>query len=123
VDVAGADLDLMRGTLDLLVLRAVSSGPQHGFGIALWIRQVTHDDLRIEEGALYTSLHRLERRGLLRGKWAITDKNRKAKYYELTPAGRDALQRDTARWTAYAAAMFRVLKTQRDAIRLLEQMN
>jgi PadR family transcriptional regulator PadR len=120
---AGADLDLIRGTLDLLVMRAVSTGPQHGFGIGQWIRQVTQDDLRIEEGALYTSLHRLERRGLLRASWAITDKNRKAKYYELTPAGREALQRDTARWTAYASAMFRVLQTQREAIRLLEQIS
>jgi PadR family transcriptional regulator, regulatory protein PadR len=120
---AGADLDLMRGTLDLLVLRAVTGGPQHGFGIGLWIRQVTLEDLRVEDGALYTSLHRLERRGLLRSRWAITEKNRKAKYYELTQEGRDALQRDTARWTAYAAAMFRVLKTQREAIQLLEQMS
>lgn len=119
---AGADLDLMRGTLDLLVLRAVSTGAQHGFGIALWIRQATQDDLRVEDGALYTSLHRLEQRGLLRARWAITEKNRKAKYYELTPAGREALSRDTARWTAYAAAMFRVLKTQREAIRILEQI-
>ena len=120
---AGADLDLMRGTLDLLVLRSVTANPQHGFGIGQWIRAVTQDDLRVEDGALYTSLHRLERRGLLRARWAITDKNRKAKYYELTAAGREALQRDTARWTAYAAAMFRVLKTQREAIRLLEQMS
>ena len=119
---AGADLDLLRGTLDLLVLRAVSPGPQHGFGIAQWIAQVTQDDLRIEDGALYTSLHRLERRGLLKAQWGITDKNRKAKYYQLTAAGRDSLARDTAQWTAYAAAMFRVLKSQKEAIRLLERM-
>lgn len=118
---ADAQLDLMRGTLDLLVLRAVSGGPQHGFGVALWIRQATQDDLRVEDGALYTSLHRLEQRGLLRARWAITEKNRKAKYYELTAAGREALTRDTARWTVYAAAMFRVLKTQREAIRIIEQ--
>ena len=119
---AGADLDLLRGTLDLLVLRAVSTGPQHGFGIAQWIAQVTQDDLRVEDGALYTSLHRLERRGLLKAAWGVTDKNRKAKYYQLTPPGRDALARDTAQWTVYAAAMFRVLKSQKEAIRLLERM-
>jgi PadR family transcriptional regulator PadR len=120
--VAGADLDLMRGTLDLLVLRATSTGPQHGFGIAQWIAQVTHDDLRVEDGALYTSLHRLERRGLLKAAWGITDKNRKAKFYQLTAAGRESLARDTAQWTTYATAMFRVLKSQKEAIRLLEQM-
>jgi DNA-binding PadR family transcriptional regulator len=76
----------------------------------------------VEDGALYTALHRLEQRGLLRAKWAVTEKNRKAKYYELTASGRSALQRDTARWTAYAAAMFRVLNTQREAIRILEQL-
>lgn len=118
----GADLDLLRGTLDLLVLRAVSAGPQHGFGIAQWIAQVTQDDLRIDDGALYTSLHRLEKRGLLKAAWGITDKNRNAKYYQLTTTGRDALARDTARWTVYATAMFRVLKSQKEAIRLLERL-
>jgi len=118
----GADLDLLRGTLDLLVLRALAADPQHGFGVARWIRQVTHDDIRIEDAALYTSLHRLEQRGAVKSEWATTPNNRRAKYYALTPAGRRALTQESARWTAYAAAVFRVLKTQREAIRLLEQM-
>ena len=107
---AGADLDLMRGTLDLLVLRSVTASPQHGFGIGQWIRAVTQDDLRVEDGALYTSLHRLERRGLLRARWAITEKNRKAKYYELTSAGRQALRKETVRFERYARAVFTVLE-------------
>lgn len=117
----GADLDLLRGTLDLLVLRALRDGPQHGFGVARWLRQVTRDDLRIEDGALYTSLHRLEQRHLVKSEWRITENNRKARYYELTRAGREGLTGDAARWTTYATAIFRALGTRREAIRLLEQ--
>ena len=118
---ASADFDLLRGTLDLLVLRAVSGGPQHGFGVTQWIRQATRDELRIEDGAMYTALHRLEKRGLLEGEWGVTENSRRARYYTLTPAGRRELTQDTAKWTAYAVAVFRVLTTQREAIRLLQQ--
>ncbi|MEO8450005.1 MAG: PadR family transcriptional regulator [Gemmatimonadota bacterium] len=118
----GADLDLMRGTLDLLVMRAVVPKPLHGFGIVRWIRQATQDDIKVEDGALYLSLRRLEERKLVRGSWGITENNRRARYYELTASGRETLARDTATWTAYAAAVFRVLKSQREAIRLLEQL-
>jgi transcriptional regulator len=118
---ASADFDLLRGTLDLLVLRAVSGGPQHGFGVTQWIRQATLDELRVEDGAMYTALHRLEKRGQLKGEWGVTENNRRARYYSLTPVGRRELAQDSAKWTAYAVAVFRVLKTQREAIRLLEE--
>ena len=119
---ASADFDLLRGTLDLLVLRALAGGPQHGFGVTQWIRHVTDAELRIEDGAMYASLHRLEKRGFIKGEWGVTENNRRARYYTLTPAGRRELADTTAKWTAYAVAVFRVLKTRQDAIRLLEQV-
>jgi len=119
--VASADFDLLSGTLDLLVLRALSAGAQHGFGVTQWIRQATLDELRVEDGAMYTALHRLEKQGLLQSEWGVTENNRRARYYTLTADGRRELARDTARWTAYAVAVFRVLKSQREAIRLLQQ--
>ncbi len=118
---ASADFDLLRGTLDLLILKALQPAPQHGFGVSQWIRQVTQDELRLEDGTLYTALHRLERRQLLQGEWRMTENNRRARYYRLTTSGKTALTRDSARWTAYATAVFRVLKTKREAIRLLEE--
>lgn len=118
---ANADLDLLKGTLDVLVLKALSWGPNHGFGVGQWIRDTTRDDLRIEDGALYTSLHRLEARGMLVGEWGVTDNNRKAKYYSLTREGRAELARGTDRWTTYATAVFRVLQTRREAIALLQR--
>lgn len=118
---ASADFDLLRGTLDLLVLRALARGPQHGFGVTQWIRETTLDELRVEDGAMYTSLHRLEKRGFVKGEWGVTENNRRARYYTLTPAGRKELSAGTAKWTAYAVAVFRVLQTMREANRLLEQ--
>jgi len=119
--VASADFDLLRGTLDLLILKALQGPPQHGFGVSQWIRQVTLNELRLEDGTLYTSLHRLEKRRLLQGEWRVTENNRRARYYRLTPAGKETLSRDSARWTAYATAVFRILKTKREAIRILEE--
>jgi len=119
--VASADFELLRGTLDLLVLRALSGGAEHGFGVTQWIREITKDELRIEDGAMYTSLHRLEKRGYLTSEWGMTENQRRARYYTLTPAGRRELATDSARWTSYAVAVFRVLKTQREAIELLEE--
>lgn len=115
---ANADLDLLKGTLDVLVLKALSWGPNHGFGVGQWIRETTHDDLRIEDGALYTALHRLEARGMLESEWGISENNRKAKFYALTRGGRAELDRGTARWTTYATAVFRVLQTRRGATAL-----
>ena len=105
-----AELDLLQGTLDVLVLKALSWGPQHGHAVATWIRATTDEDLNIEDGALYTALHRLEKRGLIEAEWGLSDNNRKAKYYELTDAGRRELRQGSARWSQYAEAVFKVLR-------------
>jgi PadR family transcriptional regulator PadR len=107
-----ADLDLLQGTLDVLVLKTLSWGPRHGYAVAAWIRDRTEDDLQVEEGALYTALHRMEKRGWIESEWGLSENNRKAKYYELTPAGRQQLRAQTTRWTRYAQAVFKVLQTQ-----------
>ena len=105
------DLDLLQGTLDVLVLKTLSWGPRHGYAVARWIAETTDDALRVEEGALYTALHRLEKRRLVESEWGISENNRKAKYYQLTPAGRANLRARTASWTRYAEAVFKVLRT------------
>jgi transcriptional regulator len=105
-----ADLDLLQGTLDVLVLKTLSWGPRHGYAVAQWIRHTTAGELQIEESALYTSLHRLEDRGWLRGEWGLSENNRRAKYYELTASGRRQLVAQAARWTRYAAAVTKVLR-------------
>ena len=103
------DLDLLRGTLDLLVLKTLSWGPMHGHGVLRWIEQTTRDRLQVEEGALYPALHRMERKGWLVAEWGITEKNRKAKFYRLTAAGRRALRAETESWNDYVAAVARVM--------------
>ncbi len=105
------DLDLLQGTLDLLVLKALKWGPRHGYAIALWIRDTTDQRLQIEEGALYTALHRMEKRGWLDAEWGLSENNRRAKYYELTTEGRRQLRTKAAVWHEYAAAVFKVLQT------------
>ena len=102
--------DLLHGTLDLLVLRALASGALHGYQIATRIQDSSEDVLRVEEGALYPALHRLEARGLLASNWGISDNNRQAKYYRLTRAGRAELGAATERWTRLSAAVGRVLR-------------
>ena len=104
-------MKLLRGTLDVLILRTLSSGPAHGYAVVEWIREVTDGTLEVEDGALYTALHRMERKGWLRASWGASDNNRRAKYYELTPAGRDELTSATEDWSRYAAAVFKVLGT------------
>ena len=101
--------DLMQGTLDMLVLKALSRGPMHGYGVATWIEQASEEALRVEEGALYPALHRLELRGLLAGEWGLSETNRRAKYYRLTPAGRKQLAGETQEWNRMAAAIARVI--------------
>lgn len=103
-------LDLLQGTLDVLVLKSLSFGPRHGHAVATWIRATTDDDLNIEDGALYTALHRLERRGVVTSEWGLSENNRRAKYYELTEAGRRELRQEAARWSRYASAVFKVLE-------------
>jgi PadR family transcriptional regulator PadR len=105
------DLDLLKGTLDVLVLKTLSWGPRHGYAVSRFIAETTDDALSVEEGALYTSLHRLEQRGLVESDWGLSENNRRAKFYQLTAAGRAALRAQTQRWTLYAEAVFKVLQT------------
>lgn len=96
---------LLPGTLDLLILRAVSLGPLHGYGILLRIAQISNNALLVEQGALYPGLFRLVRQGLLKAKWGTSENNRRAKFYELTAAGRKRLQEETKNWNRLAAAI------------------
>ena len=104
-----SSLPLLQGTLDLLVLRTLSSGPMHGYGIALQVQERTSGDLMIEDAALYQSLHRLARQGLVEAEWRASDNNRRARYYALTSEGRQRLRRDIANWRRYSQAVEAVL--------------
>ena len=103
--------NLYTGTLDLLVLKAVSWGPRHGYAIGRWIRDTTEDVLVVQEGVLYPALHRLERRGLLKEEWRRTETGRDARYYTLTAAGRRELRDETSRWLEHTRAVNRALAT------------
>ena len=105
-------LELLRGTLDVLILKALSWGPQHGYAVARWIRQRTENDMLIEEGALYPALYRLEGHDLIESSWGTSDNNRRAKFYRLTAAGRRRLAADTDTWDRYATAVARILRAQ-----------
>jgi PadR family transcriptional regulator PadR len=105
-------LPVMQGTLDVLVLRSLRAGPQHGYGITSWIRQCTEGELEVEDGALYQALHRLEHRGWVQAEWGVSDNNRRARYYRLTARGRRELRTADAAWRRYARAVFRVLDFQ-----------
>ena len=107
---ANAPLELLQGTLDVLILKSLSWGPLHGYAVAESIRERSGQVLRVEEGALYPALHRLEKRGLLEAEWGVSENNRRAKYYRLTPAGRAQLRAEAQTWTRYAAAVARVLE-------------
>jgi len=102
-------LELLQGTLDLLILRTLIFGPQHGQGIARAIQQTTEDELLVEHGALYPALQRLEERGWIAAEWGTSTNNRKARFYSLTRAGRKQLARETDKWRRLAAAIGRVL--------------
>ena len=104
-------LDLLQGTLDVLILKTLSWGAMHGYGISRWIRQRTDDVLTVEDAALYQALHRLERKGLIESEWGLSENNRKAKYYQLTSDGRKQLRAETSEWRQYAEAVFKVLET------------
>jgi transcriptional regulator len=105
-------LDLLQGTLDVLVLRALSWGPMHGYGVARFIKQGSNDALRVLDGALYTSLHRMEEREWVESEWGTSEKGKRAKFYRLTAAGRRALRDETATWNQYAAAVAAVMKAR-----------
>ncbi|HEX6314963.1 MAG TPA: PadR family transcriptional regulator [Gemmatimonadaceae bacterium] len=103
------DGGLVRGTLDVLILKALSWGPRHGYEVAEWIRAVSEEELLVEEGPLYTALHRLERRGLLAGEWGYSENNRKARFYQLTRSGRAQLRTEVSGWERYVRAVTRAL--------------
>ena len=102
-------LDLLQGTLDLLVLKTVSWGPAHGYAIARWIQQLSGSTLTIGEGSLYPALHRLEAREWITSEWRLSEHNRRAKFYSLTPKGRAQLGAEAATWAAFVAAVGKVL--------------
>ncbi len=104
-----SELNILRSSVDLIILKALSWGPRHGYAIAEWIDQATGATILIEEGTLYPALHRLERKGLVESEWGISEKNHRAKYYSLTPAGRRQLQTEVAELRQYMAVLFRVL--------------
>ena len=103
---------LLQGTLGLLILKALVPQEQHGYGIARWIAETSGDVLQIEEGSLYPALRRLEDRGFITSRWAITDNNRRARYYALTRAGRQHLRDDASTWMSFAAAVTGVLRAE-----------
>jgi transcriptional regulator len=105
--------DILRGTLDLLILKALSWGPLHGYAVARWIEAATDDALAIGEGSLYPALHRLEERDWISATWGASENNRHAKYYSLTPRGRRQLREETDNWRRYAAAVFAALEAPR----------
>ena len=102
-------LDLPQGTLDLLILKTLALGSQHGWAISERIQQVSSEMLQVQQGSLYPALHRLERRGWIKAEWAVSENNRKAKYYELTKAGRKQLEQETAAWRKLTLAIGQVL--------------
>ena len=102
-------VDLFQGTLDVLILKAVSWAPAHGYSIARWLQQTTDDVLRIEEGSLYPALHRLEARGLVEAEWGLSENNRRAKFYQLTAKGRKQLRVEASTWARFADAVSSVL--------------
>jgi transcriptional regulator len=104
-------IDLPQGTLDLLILRTVAPGPQHGWAISQRIQQVTKDALQIPQGSLYPALHRLERKGWLKSSWDASENNRRAKFYHLTAAGRKQLEQESQSWRKLVAAVTDVLET------------
>ena len=106
------DRGVLQGTLDLLILRTLSWGPAHGYGIASWIERITDDAMRVEEGSLYPALHRLERKGLIEATWGLSENNRKAKFYELTEAGRSEFSARTSGWQKLVQVVDKALTDQ-----------
>jgi transcriptional regulator len=104
-------IDLPQGTLDLLILRTLALGPQHGWAISERVQQMSSDALRIQQGSLYPALHRLERRGLIKARWGTSENNRRAKYYELSKNGRQQLEVEKEAWEKLTAAVAQVLGT------------
>jgi transcriptional regulator len=114
-------LPILKGALDVLILKALSWGPMHGYGVSYWIRQVTDEAFELQEGVLYPALHRLERKGWVASEWGLSDNNRRAKYYELTRLGRRQLQRELSTWTRFADAVGKVVNANTKPEWLLER--
>ncbi|HEX2331526.1 MAG TPA: PadR family transcriptional regulator [Candidatus Angelobacter sp.] len=106
----GKQLELLQGTLDMLILKAVSLGPLHGYGVLLRIQQISGDQLEIQQGSLYPALYRLEHQGFIASEWGESENNRKAKYYRLTAAGRKRLQSETESWNRMATVIGSILR-------------
>src|SRR5437763_6027134 len=109
-------LDLLQGTLDVLVLRALSWGPMHGYAVARFIHQGSEGTFTVLDGALYTSLHRIEERGWVESEWGTSDKGKRAKFYRMTTAGRRAMRDETTSWNDYVAAVARVMSATLDPV-------
>ena len=107
-----AGSDLFTGTLDILILKALTWGPRHGYAIGRWIRETTKDVLAVQEGALYPALHRMEHRGWVTSEWGLSENNRRAKYYRMTAEGRKVLRERTESWERLVAAVGKVLHAQ-----------
>ena len=104
-------MELLQGTLDMLILQSLVRGPTHGYGVMRWIRETSGEELRIEEGALYPALHRLEERGLVGAEWGLSENNRKAKFYRLTARGKKRLRDEADGWSRYVRAVGKILQT------------
>lgn len=109
---ADRDIDLIQGTLNVLILKTLSWGPMNGYAIAQWVRQATFGDIELEEGALYPALHRMEHRDWIAAEWGLSENNRRAKYYHLTPLGRRVLRQRTQSWERLVGAVGRVLQAE-----------
>jgi PadR family transcriptional regulator, regulatory protein PadR len=105
-----SSMNLLQGTLDLLVLKAMVFGPRHGYEVARWVRETTDGTLEVDDGALYTALHRIEKRGWVEAEWGVAESGRRAKFYSLTRPGRKQMNAETNAWTRYVEAVFKVLQ-------------
>ena len=101
--------EVLKGTLDLMILKALSGEAMHGFGLTRWIRRTSDEVLQVEDGALYPALHRLERKGWIQSEWGVTENNRRARYYELTGHGRRQLERELESWSRFSAAIGKIV--------------
>jgi PadR family transcriptional regulator PadR len=108
-------IDVLKGTLDLMILKALSWGPTHGYGVTKWIRHTTEGTLDIDDGALYPALHRLERRGWIDADWGVSENNRRARYYSLTPDGRRQLRRELSSWARFSEALSKIVAATQPA--------
>jgi len=112
----GKQVDLLQGTLDMLILKAVSLGPLHGYGVLVRIHQISGEQLEIQQGSLYPALYRLEHQGWITSEWGESDNNRKAKFYSLTAAGRRQLHAETGKWNRMASLIASILRTTSEQI-------